>query len=76
MLVNSTNFQNNVGKFLKKATSEDIIITKNGKEIARLIGAEKATSFLAESLIGLLPKNIDVEQTKREYFKNKQGDAL
>lgn len=36
MLVNSTELQNNFGKYLMLAVQEDIIITRNGMEIARL----------------------------------------
>jgi len=36
MKVNSTELQNNFGKYLMLATREDIIITRNGTEIAKL----------------------------------------
>ncbi len=36
MKVSSTEVQNNFGKYLMLAAREDIIITKNGREIARL----------------------------------------
>lgn len=36
MIVNSTEFQNNFGKYLMLVSKEDVIITKNGREAARL----------------------------------------
>ncbi|MBR7554902.1 type II toxin-antitoxin system prevent-host-death family antitoxin [Allobacillus sp. GCM10007491] len=36
MIVNSTELQNNFGKYLMMAAYEDIVITRNGTEIARL----------------------------------------
>jgi len=36
MKVNSTELQNNFGKYLMLAAQEDIIITRNGTEIAKL----------------------------------------
>ncbi len=36
MIVNSTELQNNFGKYLMLAAQEDIIITRNGTEIAKL----------------------------------------
>lgn len=36
MKVNSTEFQNNFGKYLMLVAKEDIIVTKNGREAARL----------------------------------------
>jgi len=37
MIINSTEIQNNFGKYLKLAEIEDIIITKNGRKMAKLI---------------------------------------
>jgi len=37
MIVSSTEVQNNFGKYLSLVDSEDIIITKNGKRVARLV---------------------------------------
>lgn len=36
MIVTSTEFKNNLGKYLRLASREDIIITKNGKRICKL----------------------------------------
>jgi len=44
MKVNSTELQNNFGKYLMLAAKEDIIITRNGMEIARLSALRDATS--------------------------------
>lgn len=35
-IINSTELQNNFGKYLMLSAAEDIIITRNGTEIARL----------------------------------------
>jgi len=37
MIISSTEMQNNFGKFLKLTEEEDIIITKNGRKVARLV---------------------------------------
>jgi Uma2 family endonuclease/antitoxin (DNA-binding transcriptional repressor) of toxin-antitoxin stability system len=37
MIINSTELQNNFGKYLRLVDQEDIIITKNGKKVARLV---------------------------------------
>jgi|SRR5690554_2376087 len=41
MRVSSTELQNNFGKYLMLATHEDIIVTRNGTEIAKLTSIEK-----------------------------------
>lgn len=43
-MVNSTELQNNFGKYLMLAVQEDIIITRNGREIARLSASNEAVS--------------------------------
>ena len=37
MIINSTELQNNFGKYLRLLNQEDIIITKNGSKVARLV---------------------------------------
>lgn len=41
MNVTSTHLKNNLGKYIKLAAKEDIIITKNGKKVARLVAYDK-----------------------------------
>ena len=73
MIVNATEFQNNVGSFLQKAALEDIVITKNGKEVARLVGAKNTTAFLTDSLLGILPTDTDLLKEKQNFLNNKYG---
>ena len=40
MIVSSTKVQNNFGKYLELAAGQEIVITKNGTAVARLIGIE------------------------------------
>jgi prevent-host-death family protein len=44
MIINSTELQNNFGKYLMLAAQEDIIITRNGTEIAKLTAVKQATA--------------------------------
>jgi len=73
MIIGSTEFQNNVGFYLRQAGNQDIVITKNGKEIARLIGAARKGEYLVDALSGLLPKDFDAEKAKAEYFEERYG---
>ena len=66
MMINSSDFQNNVGKYLDLADEQEIIITRNGSPVARLLGMNKSVSFLADSLIGLIPADIDESSEKAE----------
>jgi prevent-host-death family protein len=59
-IVTATEFQNNFGRYLESVKSgEEVIITKNGKEVARLISNETSIHFLSDSLIGVLKKDVE-----------------
>ncbi len=51
----ATEIQNNFGKYLRLVMSgQEIIITKNGYEVARFIPKEASVSYLTDSLTGIL----------------------
>lgn len=66
MLVNSTEVQNNFGKYLDLASGQEIVITRNGLPIARLIGVENSISFLSDRLVGLVPSDTDEKSARDE----------
>lgn len=68
--VSATEIQNNFGKYLQYVqTGEDVIIIKNGKEVARLISHEKSITFLTDSLVGVIKGNYDYKEIKAEKLK-------
>jgi len=67
MLITTTELKENIGKYLAFADSEDIVITKNGKQVAKLIGIRKKSSFLTDSLIGVISDQaVDPTQLREE----------
>ena len=66
MLVTATEFKNNIGKYLSIVADEDIFITKNGKNIARLSSTTQDKVELAKSLFGIIPPDVSLEQAKEE----------
>ena len=63
----ATEVQNNFGKFLKMAQDgQEIVIMKNGSEVARLISKEKTVSFLSDSLLGVLSGDADEKAARAE----------
>ena len=66
MLVTATEFKNNIGKYLSLVADEDIFITKNGKNIARLSKKAQDKVELAKSLFGIIPPDVSLEQAKEE----------
>ena len=72
--VSATEIQNNFGRYLKAVQSGDeILILKNGKEIARLISHESAVSFLTDSLRGVLKQDYDDKTIRGERIKQREN---
>ena len=66
----ATDVQNKFGHFLQAVQSGDeIIILKNGKEVARLISRESSISFLTDSLTGVLKSDYDDKAIRAERIE-------
>jgi prevent-host-death family protein len=67
MQITATEFKTNIGKYLTLVDEEDIIITKNGKGIAKLTPLKENKVDIAKSLFGILPNDgITLEQAREE----------
>lgn len=66
MSVTATELKNNLGKYLVLSATEDVLITKNGKVVAKLTNPYQDRVATAKSLFGVLPKDADIEEAKRE----------
>ena len=63
----ATEVQNNFGKFLKLVQEgQEIVIMKNGSEVARLISKGQTVSFLSDSLVGVLSPDVDEKKARAE----------
>ncbi len=71
MIVKSTEIQNNFGKYLDLASEQEIVITRNGLPVARLVGMNGSISFLTDRLVGLIPVDAD-DKTAREERLSRQ----
>lgn len=70
IVVSATDMQNNFGKYLQSVQSGDeVIILKNGKEVARLVSRENTVSFLTDSLTGILKNDYDDKKITRERIE-------
>lgn len=67
MTVTATDMQNNFGKYLQAAQmGDEIVILKNGSEVARLISKDRSVSFLTDSLTGVLQNDYDENAIRSE----------
>ena len=72
----ATEMQNNFGKYLNFVMSgQEIIVTKNGKEVGRFIPQSQAISYLTDSLTGILKGEEDVKPAKEERLREKSETA-
>lgn len=70
----ATELQNNFGRYLNLVMSgNEVIVTKNGHEVGRLIPKGAAVSYLTDSLTGLLKKDKELDEIKTERLAEKYG---
>ncbi|MBQ4512371.1 MAG: type II toxin-antitoxin system prevent-host-death family antitoxin [Anaerolineaceae bacterium] len=63
----ATEMQNNFGRYLNYVIDgNEVILTKNGKEVARLIPRKSVVASLTDSLTGILKNETDAED-EREW---------
>lgn len=68
----ATEMQNNFGRYLNLVMSgQEIIVTKNGREVGRFIPKDAAVSYLTDSLTGILKGGHDLDETRSERLKEK-----
>lgn len=54
MIITATELKTNIGKYLKLAETQDIIITKNNKPIVKLTKLRENKLNILDSLVGLV----------------------
>ncbi len=75
-ITSATEMKNNFGKYLNLLNSgQEIIITKNGKEIGRFVPKDFTISYLTDSLTGILKGDYDLNEIKNERLKRKYDSA-
>lgn len=68
----ATEMQNNFGKYLSLVMAgQEVIVTRNGKEVGRFIPKDAAVSYLTDSLTGILKKDVNLDEGKAERLKEK-----
>ena len=72
----ATEMQNNFGRYLNLVMSgQEVIVTKNGREVGRFIPKDAAVSYLTDSLTGILKEEYDLYEAKSERLMEKYGIA-
>jgi prevent-host-death family protein len=66
MSITATELKNNLGKYLLLAATEDILITRNGKVVAKLSNPNQDRVEIAKSLFGIIPDDITLDEAREE----------
>ena len=69
MSITATELKMNLAKYLLLSATEDVYITKNGKVISKLTNPFQTKVEIAQSLFGIIPADITVEDAKEERLK-------
>ena len=82
MIVTATEFKTNIGKYLVMADGEDVLVTKNGRGVAKLVSVREGNKTALHSLRGILKSgshdfNTDLtrESIRDERLGRKYEDA-
>ena len=71
-IVSATEIKNHFGKYLKMVINgNEVIITKNGIEVGRLIPKSQSISYLTDSLTGIIKGKYDLKKEKAKSLDNK-----
>lgn len=66
MTIIVTELRKHLGKYLDLSQSEDVFIKKRGKVIAVFTSNYEEKIALVDSLVGILPKDVKIEEGKEE----------
>ena len=73
MVITATELKNNLGHYLNMAATEDVVISKNGRPIARLTGPEPSRAQRMQALFGILPSTVTVDEARDIRGEEKWG---
>ena len=66
MSITATELKTNLSKYLLLAAKEDVFITQYGKIVAKLTNPFQNRVEIAESLFGILPQTMTMEEVQKE----------
>lgn len=66
MQISLRELADNPAKYVLLADTQDIFITDEGKNLAKLTSIKSDKVAIAKSLFGIIPQNVDLESIKNE----------
>jgi len=65
-VITLSELKTNTGKYISLANEEDIYVTRNGKQVARITSAKTNKIAAAKTLFGILPSDVDLDKARAE----------
>ena len=62
MIVTATEFKSNLGKYLDMVATQEVYITKNGKNIARLTSPSANKLAVLDELVGIASQSAHMDE--------------
>ena len=72
MTITVSELKKHLNKYLALAAIEDIIITQNGEVVAKLTNPFQERVSITESLVGILPQTMTLEEAREERILSKR----
>lgn len=69
MSITATELKLNLGKYLKLAQSEDVLVTKNGKVVVKLTNPNQDRMDIVNSLYGMISADASLEEARLERIR-------
>ncbi|NLB72523.1 MAG: type II toxin-antitoxin system Phd/YefM family antitoxin [Firmicutes bacterium] len=67
MIITATELKTNIGKYLRLAQTQDIIVTKNNKPIVKLTSIRENKLDILDSLVGIIEDDgYTIEDARRD----------
>ncbi|MCL1922969.1 MAG: type II toxin-antitoxin system Phd/YefM family antitoxin [Propionibacteriaceae bacterium] len=66
MIVTATQFKQNLGRYLDLAASEDVYITRHGREAVRVTGPASERVALLDYIAGIARSNTSLDEARAE----------
>jgi len=66
MQISVSELKVNVGKYIDMAEGQDIFITKNGKQVAKIVSTKIDKVAAMRSIFGIIPANAELDKAKAE----------
>ena len=64
MQISLSELKVNVGKYVDMAENQEVFITRNGKQIAKIVGMRAEKADAARALIGSIKSDLDYEKAR------------